>query len=244
MNNWHIIKVDECESTNSLMKQKKQDGNISDKTAIMTDFQSLGRGQGKNTWQSDAGKNLLISFYRKTSLKADKHFMLTIIASLALVETLKSIKVNAEIKWPNDIYVGDRKIAGILIENSLMRDLINDTIVGIGLNINQHVFPDTIPNPVSIAQIIKRETDVQNIRDTFTDTFDKFYEQTISGNSEDLFHQYTELLYRRKTWKLFEFNGTSFNGQIRGVMPDGRLIIETESGLLKHFLFGEIKYVI
>lgn len=244
MKDWQIIKVGECLSTNSLMKQKKQESQLRDKTAIMTDFQSLGRGQGQNTWQSDSGKNLLISIYRCTKLKAEEHFMLTIIASLSISDTLKNYGIKASIKWPNDIYVDDRKIAGILIENSLMKDQINDTIIGVGLNINQQVFHETIPNPVSVAQIIQREIEITAIRNTFIENFDKLFKESENGQNEELFHLYIDKLYRLKEWSLFEFDGHNFTGQIRGVMPDGRLIIETESGQLKHFLFGEVKYVL
>lgn len=244
MKDWKIIKVNECPSTNSLMKEKKKEGELSDKTAIMTDFQSSGRGQGKNVWYSDRGKNLLASFYRKTDLKADKHFMLTIMASLAIMDTLKEGGISSKIKWPNDIYVENRKIAGILIENSLMQSQIHDTIVGIGLNINQIEFPEIIPNPVSIAHVIQKEIEINNILETFIDKFDSFYNRTQNGDGEELFHEYNENLFRLKEWKIFEYQEHNFNGQIRGVMPDGRLIVETESGALKHFLFGEVKYVI
>ncbi len=244
MNDWQIIKVDECLSTNSFIQQKKQNGELNDKTAIMTDFQSSGRGQGQNAWHSEAEKNFLVSVFRKTKLNAENHFMLTIMASLSIINTLKVFGVSSQIKWPNDIYVGDKKIAGILIENSLMKDLISDTIIGVGLNINQLLFPESIPNPISIAQIIRKEIDIKNILSSFIEEFDALFSKSENGEGEELFHKYTEQLYRLKEWKIFEYKGHKFTGQIRGVMPDGRLIIEAESGQLKRFLFGEVKYII
>lgn len=244
MQDWKIIKVDECPSTNSLMKEKKKEGVLNDKTAIMTDFQSSGRGQGKNVWHSARGMNLLASFYRKTNLRTEKHFMLTIMTSLAILETLKEGGICSKIKWPNDIYVDNYKIAGILIENSLMQNQVYDTIVGIGLNINQVEFPEITPNPVSIAHVIQKEVAINNILETFINKFDSFYNKIQNGEGEELFHQYNENLFRLKEWNIFESKGCNFNGQIRGVMPDGGLIIETEGGVLKHFLFGEVKYVI
>lgn len=153
MNKWLIKLIKECESSNNLLKEFKKEQSIDDKTAIMTDFQSFGRGREKNRWHSEAGKNLLCSLYLKINLKADKHFLITIAASLAVYDLLRNIGIKSKIKWPNDMYAGDKKIAGILIENSLMRDSITDTIIGIGLNVNQTKFPQWIPNPVSVSAV-------------------------------------------------------------------------------------------
>ncbi len=244
MRNWHIIKVDKCVSTNDLAKDMKMKGSLSDKTAIVTKLQSKGKGQGKNEWHSEEGKNLLVSFYRKTSLKVEQHFMLTITASLAIQNALDKVGVKSCVKWPNDIYVGERKIAGILIENTLMQDKINDTIIGLGLNINQNEFPESIPNPVSIIQILKKEVSVGYVMELVANEFDLFFNFMMEGAGEKLYHRYTENLYRLKEWSSYKFEGQVHSARIRGVLPDGKLIIETIEGEIKHFLFGEIEYLI
>lgn len=242
MKDWDILKVDECPSTNALMKQKKQEGEVNDKTAILTDFQTSGRGQGENVWYSDHGKNLLGSFYKKVNVTIDMHFHLTIVASLAICETLKKLGIEALIKWPNDIYVYNSKIAGILIENSLLNDKISDSIIGVGLNINQKYFPDSLPNPVSISQLIQREAEREVVLKIVFERIDKLFDTFLNGNTKDLFHAYNKKLYRLNKWHVYIHENLKFNGQIRGVLPDGHLIIETDSGVLKHFLHGEVKY--
>jgi len=244
MKNWKIFKLESCESTNNLAKQMKLKGEIDNKTAILSDFQTSGRGQGQNAWHSEPTKNMLCSLYFKTDIAVEKHFFLIIIVSLALHELLKDSRIDSRIKWPNDIYAGNRKIAGILIENSLMRNTIVDTIIGVGLNVNQDIFPEWIPNPVSMNQLTQETSVVSSLLEKLTLYIDNNHNDLLNGSFEELFHRYNKLLYKLNTWSIFESNGHSFNGQIRGVMPDGKLLVETDGGQMKHFLFGEVKYVI
>jgi BirA family transcriptional regulator, biotin operon repressor / biotin---[acetyl-CoA-carboxylase] ligase len=243
MLNWQIKHIKSCHSTNDLLKEERNKQDIGDKTAIMTDFQSAGRGQEKNRWHSEDGKNLLCSLYVQLNLKADRHFMITIAVSLAVNDLLNEFSINSTIKWPNDIYAGHNKIAGMLIENSLMGDRIRNTIIGIGLNVNQNKFPKWVPNPVSMNQLTGNVFDLSQILETLLEKIDVYLNQLQVDSMDKLYHQYIELLYGYNTWRLFDSGGHAFNGQIRGVMPDGRLLVETESGQLRHFLFGEIKWL-
>lgn len=244
MHQWHIEHTKECESTNNLLKQYRLDKKLDDKTAIMTDFQSGGRGQGTNIWCSELEKNLLCSLYMKLNIKADKYFLITIATSLAVYDLLGSIGIISKIKWPNDIYVGDKKIAGILIENSLVNDLISDTIIGVGLNINQSSFPEWIPNPVSLCQLTDKRYSPRQMLEMYVSKLESNISRIITSPGEDLYHHYIELLYGYKRWKIYETGSRLFNGQIHGILPDGKLLIETEGGQMKHFTFGEIRYVL
>jgi BirA family biotin operon repressor/biotin-[acetyl-CoA-carboxylase] ligase len=226
------------------MKELKNKREIFDKTAIMAGYQKQGRGQGKNSWHSEPDNNLLCSIYFKTNLDTNKHFFLVISISLAISELLNELGIESKIKWPNDIYAGNKKIAGILIENSLMRNSIVDTIIGVGLNINQVHFPESIPNPVSLCQITGKNYDVKEILKKILALLEIQYSKLEAGLSEDLFHSYSQLLYKLKCWSVFEFENRSFNGRIHGIMPDGKLLVETEGGQMKHFIFGEVKYVL
>jgi BirA family transcriptional regulator, biotin operon repressor / biotin---[acetyl-CoA-carboxylase] ligase len=244
MSNWNIISVETCDSTNNLTKNLRMKGEIDNRSVIMAGFQESGRGQGKNTWHSEPGQNMLCSFYIKPNLHVERHFLLNIAVSLAICEMLKEYKIESQIKWPNDIYVDNKKIAGILIENSLLDKQIVDSIIGIGLNVNQVLFPGWIPNPVSVVNLLNSPVKIEEVISKLTCLIDKYQLKLNDNTAEELFHQYVLLLYKCNVWSLFESNGHTFNGQIHGIMPDGRLLIETEGGQMKHFLFGEVKFVL
>lgn len=241
---WKVVFVDECDSTNSHIKHLKAKGELTDRTALMTYFQHKGRGQGKNNWYSSKEKNLLASFYRVVDMPVKYHYMLNIIVSLAVKNVLKNFNIEAKVKWPNDIYCGEKKIAGILIENVLMRDRLAETIIGVGLNVNEEEFPDSLPNPCSMHQLKNKSYDLNNIAELITVELDALHTEFVLDNGEQLFHEYQSCLYRLNQWHLFKVEGKTINARIRGVELDGRLLLETNAGSLRHFLFGEIEHVI
>lgn len=240
---WNIETIDVCDSTNSQVKLLKANKTLTDRTTLMTYLQRKGRGQGDNSWYSSRKKNLLASFYLEVELPVVNHFMLTIMASIALYRMLKSRGINCDIKWPNDIYYENKKIAGVLIENTLMRDKITETIIGIGLNVNETEFPESIPNPCSMKQIIGKDFKLDRICKDITKELDVLLQQ-LGSMPEELFHEYQSLLYRLNQWYLFKIKGKTINARIHGVELDGRLILETDGGTLMHLLFGEIEYII
>ena len=243
LSKWNIVCIDECSSTNQYVKELKQKEEMHDRTAILADFQSKGRGQGSNIWHSTKANNLLVSLYRKIEIPADRNFMLTVIASLSIYSLLKSYDIECYIKWPNDIYYKNKKIAGILIENTLMQNKIIETVVGIGLNINENNFPGWVPNPCAIKQINGRSYNPADVCNDLLEKFDQTFE-IFFKDKEELYHAYNSLLYRLNKWHPYKKNAKIFTGRIHGVLPDGRLILETGGGNLMHVVFGEIEYVI
>lgn len=243
MKNWRIIHLNSCKSTNEYAKSLKPQGLLADKTAIMTDFQEKGRGQGKNRWHSEKKKNLLCSLSYSTEIKAEKHFLLNMATSLTIVDVLKSIHIHAKIKWPNDIYIHNKKVAGILIENSLIHDTISTSVVGIGLNVNQEKFPAWIPNPVSLYQVSNKYFEIKKLLNAITESFEKQIEIVKSRSDSLLFNGYLDNMYRYKTWEVYQTNNKSFTGRILGVQPTGLLIVETDGGQILNFDFGEIVYL-
>ena len=243
LNKWNIISVDECSSTNTYIKELKQKKEVHDRTAILTEFQTKGRGQGKNNWHSSKAENLLVSLYRKIDMPAEKNFMLTVIASLSLYRLLKDFGVDCTIKWPNDIYYKNNKIAGILIENTLMQGKVIETVIGIGLNINEVNFPEWVPNPCSIAQISDNSYTPAEVCNDLLQKFEQTFE-AYNQDEEELYHTYNSLLFRLNKWYPFQYGTKTFNGRIHGVEPDGRLILESGGGQLIHVMFGDVKYVI
>jgi BirA family transcriptional regulator, biotin operon repressor / biotin---[acetyl-CoA-carboxylase] ligase len=243
MSNWTISKEISCESTNNLVKELKAVGKLYDKTAIMTEFQSSGRGQGKNSWHSEAGENLLVSIYIELNLPAEKYFLITIVISFAIAEILKDERIGCKIKWPNDIYVNDKKLAGILIENSLSSGIITNSIIGIGFNINQTKFPEWLPNPISLAQITGKYYNVDDIFNKLLIKLEAELNILQMGEESALFNRFAQLLYKKGEWSNFLIDGNSMRGRIEGIFPDGRLILTMENGETKNFIFGEISYL-
>lgn len=244
MNDWKIIKLEDCDSTNSYAKELRKQGLLEGRTAIMSGWQTKGRGQATNSWFSEKNQNLLCSICLKVSIPASEHFILNVFTSLTLIELLGKYDIKGSIKWPNDIYVDNQKIAGILIENSLMGAQITETIIGIGLNVNQQNFPDTIPNPVSMHQLKSRTFDLQEILTALLHILEKAFAQEEQPMRQQAFNSYLLNLYKLNTWSLYRTNDQNFEGRIIGVKPDGRLIIETDGGKLKLFEFGEISFLI
>lgn len=245
-----IIWLGEVDSTNSEARRHISD--IDNLSVVSALSQSQGRGQMGNTWSSAPGENLTFSIVMKpeglNAIRARDQFVLSEAAALTIVEFLSGHDIQAEIKWPNDIYVGNRKICGMLIENSLRGDTISHSIIGIGLNVNQRNFDVNLPNPTSMAILSGIGTDIRKALEEITDTFRSICE-TMLASSEGRTRLHS--LYLSRLWRLDEEHsyvetatGKAFTGTIKGVSPTGRLLIETADGSLKEFAFKEISYII
>ena len=159
-----IEQLAETDSTNDYLAKLCNQGNIEEFYTERTEYQTSGKGQRGNSWESEPGKNLLFSFvFYPTALEAKSQFNLSMLVATGLVDALSGYTDGFSIKWPNDIYWKDQKIAGILIENMLEGKYISQCIVGIGLNVNQTVFHSSAPNPISLAQIIGKEIDREEL---------------------------------------------------------------------------------
>jgi BirA family biotin operon repressor/biotin-[acetyl-CoA-carboxylase] ligase len=153
--------------------------------------------------------------------------------------------IEAQIKWTNDIYIGDRKLAGILIEHKLQGSALARTVAGIGLNVNQKAFSDDLPNPISMAQATGREFDREEVLQTVATSLMARYEQLREGGAKELQADYHQRLYRLGQEHCYALpDGSRFRGIIRGVEPTGALRIENERGELLSFLFKEVEFVI
>ena len=242
----NVIFLSETHSTNTdamdlLSKTKPPEG-----TCIMTDFQAVGRGQIGRTWQSERGKNLLVSyiFYPK-QLNAIDQFYLNMVASLALVSTMAKLDIAVKIKWPNDIYYNDYKLTGILIQNVLYGSTIKSTVIGIGLNVNQTDFSSLLPNPISIANITKATHDLQEIFNLLSSQLEYYYQLLQAKKYNNLSNLYHEHLYRIHQKSQFsEPEGETFYGSIEGVTPDGRLTIEKENGIKQSYMLKDVIHII
>jgi BirA family biotin operon repressor/biotin-[acetyl-CoA-carboxylase] ligase len=248
-----IIWLDTVDSTNEEVRRRISD---LDNLSVVSAFsQSAGRGQRGNTWSAKAGENLTFSILaRHAGIRALDQFVISEITALSVVDLLAIHGINARIKWPNDIYVGDRKICGILIENSLKESFVSTSIIGIGLNVNQTCFDPSLPNPTSMALSAPSEEpgpsyDLKYTLEDFMEIFSGYCRRylNITGGYARLRKLYLAQLWRKDEPAKYvdTSTGLGFTGIIRGLSDIGHLIVEdTEKGELKEFAFKEIGYII
>ncbi|GGE58164.1 BirA family biotin operon repressor/biotin-[acetyl-CoA-carboxylase] ligase [Pedobacter psychrotolerans] len=242
----NLIKLKEVDSTNNFLKDLLSKSEpLAEGTVIMADNQFSGRGQQQSVWQTEAGKNISMSIYLKPSfLPLQKQFYLNMAVSLAVSDALDTyITEGIKIKWPNDIYYFNRKIGGILIENTLTGIAFKSSVIGIGLNINQLNFPDHISNKAtSLVQILQKETDLMGILEKISIFIEKYYLILKSGGYDILQKNYLKRLYNFNVKASYLDHGKVFEGIITGVEDGGRLVMHTEQGP-QAFNFKEIEFI-
>ena len=159
-----IIKLDEIDSTNNYTSKLLANSNVIEGTVVVAKAQSSGRGQLSNQWESEYGKNILASFvFYPKFLPVQQQFLLSKVIALGVRDLLTLFVDKVKVKWPNDIYIDNKKVAGILIENSIMGHTLESSIAGVGININQTVFLSDAPNPVSLIYSLKKELDCSEL---------------------------------------------------------------------------------
>lgn len=212
---------------------------------VVAEYQTAGRGQRGNKWGSQRGENLMFSVVLDTRfLLVTEQFLLLQTVALALVDMFVEYGIDARIKWTNDIYVGDRKITGVLIDHTIRDGKLGRSGVGIGINVNQTVFDEWIPNPTSMRLLAGKEFDRREVLDRLCRCLMARYEVLRNGGRERLMKEYHGKIYRLDVQAQYTLpDGTEFTGVIRGVKPGGGLIIEDEHGT-KSYLFREVSFVI
>ena len=226
-----ITRFKTLESTNQYLQNLLNEGIDIVDNIVVTDYQTSGKGQGKNMWQSEDGKNLLFSIALDMSfLKAENQFLLTQIVSVTMINVLKKYlpEDSLFIKWPNDIYFNNKKIAGILIKNEIKGMMMGTSIIGIGLNVNQTSFNESIPNPISMKMITGNDFELETIlNDICFELRALSYEQYRNTHSSQLTaHSYIKYLYRYKQWAFYEHEGQVKEMMITGYDQFGRLILK------------------
>ena len=231
---YKIIHIEETDSTNRWLKAHGEGTMV-----VVADYQTAGKGCGTNSWESERGKNLTFSMLiHPTDIPASQQFRITEVVSVALCEVLEQYIGDVSIKWPNDIYMGDKKICGVLIENRLQGNVIVDSIIGIGLNVNQTEFVSDAPNPVSLCQLLGREIDREALLHDFLETF------AAVSLSETTYSAYRNKLFRMGKQAVFSDETGRFEGTIQDVETDGRLLIKDLSGQARRYAFKEVQFVI
>ena len=237
-----IYYINETSSTNDLAREPR----FEEFDIIWAEHQSAGRGQRGHTWHSTEGKNLTFSVVLKpTFLPIIEQFLLSEVVALALVDTMQEYGIECRIKWTNDIYAGDKKLVGVLIEHSLSTDQIARTIVGIGININQLDFPKDLPNPTSMALERSTTFDRKEVLIRFSERLQQLYATLRQGGKESIEERYRKTMYHLDEPHTYAYpSGEEFCATIRGVRPSGELLLEHTDGTIKEYAFKEVEFVL
>ena len=232
---WKIVHIDETDSTNCWLREQGGGEDM----VVWADFQTAGRGCGTNTWESERGCNLMFSMLlHPVNIPVREQFRISMAVSVALCEVLSHYADAFTIKWPNDIYWLDYKICGILIENRVQGSYLKDSIVGVGLNVNQKQFLSDAPNPISLSQIIGHDFDCERLLHKFLERF-----EDVSGR-DTLAADYENSLYRRGKWAEYADETGHFEAVLNGVKSDGRLVLTDEAGCQRTYAFKEVRFII
>lgn len=238
----YLIKLSATDSTNAYLKRLSTDEHLPDLSVAWALHQTAGRGQPGKKWQSEAGKNLTFSMLKRfEDLPASRQFLINIWASLAVCQILAGLRVpDLRIKWPNDILSGNKKLCGILPENSLKSGRISQTILGIGLNVNQTEF-EGLPGAASVKRVTGEAHMLEPLLLEIREAFSR--EVSAPGALDYALQQsrYEALLFRKGEAASFFRGGTPFAAILRGIDQDGRLLLEESNGSLRAYGFGEIQ---
>ncbi len=254
---WKIIHIDETDSTNRWLTSHGDCPSVSNLTrglspcevvhkknrhlCVLADYQTAGRGCGTNRWESERGKNLLFSMLiHPLHVTAVRQFQISMAISLAICEALEQYIGDLSIKWPNDIYWRNGKIGGILIENTLHGNVIKDSVIGVGLNVNQREFRSDAPNPVSLWQICEHEFNREQLLQDILQAFDSMMVPSVLPM---LGETYRSKLYRRQGFHPYADSHGAFMAEIVTVEDDGHLVLCDDNGKERKYAFKEVQFV-
>lgn len=261
-----IVYLDTCDSTNSYVGLRARE--LSDMTLVVSRIQEAGRGQRGNSWEAKPGLNFTGTLLHRPAMHLTRNgitnpslpelqFAISEAVALAIADTLRTYGLEPSLKWPNDVYVGDKKICGILIEHALIGSTVEHSRIGIGVNVNQTEFDSDAPNPTSIALETGNAESLQRfitrIYEALAKRLDSLYSgpaSTVRGEpfSPDLHKEYLSLLWRSDgrphKFRLRKPEEKPFNGTIMTVLPDGPLLLRLDDGSEMTYYFREIEFML
>ncbi len=241
----NIVRLAEVASTNNYASTQVADKEVEEGTVFLAEAQTAGRGQRNNYWESEPGKNLTFSLVLKPSfLDVMQQYMISKVVALGLTDYLMQQCDKVSIKWPNDIYVGEQKIAGMLIENSILGGKLKESITGVGININQEQFLSDAPNPVSLKQLTGTEYNTEVCLTGILHSVNKWYLLLKDGQFSTIDSLFEERMLGMGHWRRYTDGQTTFEGKIEGVNGIGQLVLTTKEGIKQQFHFKEIEFLL
>ena len=239
----NYLKFDELPSTNSWLMERLSVQNFPEGTIVFAKHQSDGKGQRGTSWTSEQMSSLTFSLLLKpTFLPISKAYDLSICIALALHDCLNELRPGFKIKWPNDIYFEDKKVAGILIENQVNKTAYQNAVIGIGLNVNQKSFVN-LPNAISLKQILGISFPVEKVLERLCETIEARYLQLRASKYEALKESYLQSMYRYNEVHSFRSQNIEFRATIIGVLQSGRLVLTLQNGENRDFDIKEIEFL-
>ncbi|MDR1459877.1 MAG: biotin--[acetyl-CoA-carboxylase] ligase [Bacteroidales bacterium] len=242
--NLPFIYVPETASTNTYLKALNRQQALKEGTTVYTSNQSSGRGQAGTSWESEPDKNLTCSILLfPQQIPSNRQFIISQLTSLAVRDVLSEETDFISIKWPNDIYYKDKKIAGILIENEIEGSAIVVSVIGIGLNVNQRNFLSDAPNPVSLCRVTGKEYDLQTLMRRIVDRLLFLYHEVKEHRQDAIISRYKDSLYRKDGYYPFSDEKGVFMAKIDNIESGGAIILQTEEGDCRKYFFKEIAFI-
>ena len=239
-----IIRFDEIDSTNSFL-HGYHDGDDVDTVVVVAEYQTAGRGQGTNHWESERGKNITMSVrVAPKGVKATEQYVLSMCMALAVKDALSEYSEGMTVKWPNDIYWNDKKISGTLIETTIAGKNVKTCIFGTGINVNQTEFLSDAPNPVSIKQIVGHEVDREELLKKVMRNLEKYLKIVYSGERKKIHDAYMNCLYRKEGVHKYRDNNGTFEASIERVEDSGHLVLRSTDGRERRYGFKEVAFVL
>ncbi|MDL2211002.1 biotin--[acetyl-CoA-carboxylase] ligase [Bacteroides sp. OttesenSCG-928-M17] len=237
------IQLGETDSTSNYLSKISNDWKPAEFTVVSAHYQTAGKGQRGNSWESEKGENLLFSMILyPTFLQVRNQFLLSKAIALSIKEVLDQSAEGFLIKWPNDIYWKEQKICGILIENELTGSTLEKCIIGVGININQKEFQQA-PNPVSLWQITGKEHQIQKILDAVIEKFHYYYDLLKQGEHQQINQLYHRSLYRKEGFHRYKDSQGEFSARIVEVEENGLLVLEDAQGGIRKKAFKEVSFL-
>lgn len=240
----NIIKLETIDSTNNYLKKlANSEENLPNFLTVWTPNQTNGVGQYGAKWVTESYKNLTFSvLFLHKKFELERYFLLNMLTAIVVAQTIEEMQIpNVKIKWPNDILLEKHKIGGILIENVIRGTNVEKSIIGIGLNVNQTDFSD-LPKASSLQNITQKEFDIEVIMKSILRNLQKEFLNLEELQFADIYPIYKKYLFQLNKISAFRpKEGKDFSGIIRGVLPSGELLVETENDEIKQFALKEIQ---
>jgi len=236
------IILNEIDSTNQFLLDLNKTTNLNTPIVVTTDYQFQGRGRKSKSWDSERGKNLLISILFKHDLSINEQFNFSMLISLAISDFISFyVKKDISIKWPNDIMIKNKKVAGFIIDNIVADSIIHTSVLGVGININQTTFNKYLPQATSLSLENQYEYHLNEIKESFLSCVEKRYKSFLSKSYS--LNEYNDMLYLRNKFLLFEIDNVKLNAKIINVNDSGKIILMFENKKLKSFGVNDIRFL-
>ncbi len=248
--NFFLHHLAEVDSTNRYINDEadtlwRMAGDAADALVVTAHSQTSGRGQRGNVWHSNAGENLLVSILvRPQYINVKEQFSLSQVAALAVKATMKHFGIDVALKWPNDIYVGNKKLCGMLLELQYCNTNIEQAVIGIGLNINQEQFVEMDKIPVSMYQLTGCKYNINDVLDVLLSCFSYYYRKLLTGNRLHVALEYKESLLGVGVAMNYRDKNGSFVATIINVENDGHLLLQRTCGELSRYAFKEVELLL